>query len=66
VKCSVCDLGLGAVWFSIAARYPSGDIHVMNAHPDCLDRVISKPRRRALDHALFKTGWVQETLPVGI
>lgn len=66
MKCGVCGNGLGPTWFSIAAKMASGTILVTNMHRECLDGEIGRPARRRLDAAMFRTGWVQESLPVGI
>lgn len=65
MKCSVCDLGLGPTWVSIAGRYPSGTIHVMNAHRECLLVELGKAGLRKIDSLLHRAGWVQESLPIG-
>lgn len=66
MKCAICDAGLGGEWFSVAARYGSGQIRVFNAHRSCLERELSRPGIRKLDRVLFNQGWIQEALPLGI
>jgi hypothetical protein len=66
VKCSLCDKGLGPTWFCIAGQMASGTIHVGNLHRECFEREFGRPMLRKMDAMLFRVGWVQEKLPLGI
>jgi hypothetical protein len=66
MKCSICDQMIESQWYCIAARINTAQVYVMNAHRVCMEKLLGRPVLRRLDGALMFSGWVQESLPLGI